>query len=369
MTVLTVHRLLAVCCLAFLIACSPPRGAAFRDEVLRAADATDAPFAVEPVVTATLDRIAAWPATGSAPLGWIGRRQQPASILLAEGDLLAITLWESGGNTLLTTPGQKLVQLQDVQIAPGGRVTLPYVGPIRVAGMSPERARAVIEEAYDAVIPAAQVQLLHKAGRGNSVDLVGGVAAPGAYPLPDRNFTVLGLLSLGGGVTGGLVNPQIRLMRGGSVHGISADRLFADPALDTTLVAGDRVIVAEDERTFLSLGAAGQQALHPFTRDRMTALEAMATIGGVNASRANLQGVLILRHYPAAAVRADGSGPPRARVVFTLDLTSADGLFSAGRFEIHPGDLVYATESPVSSSRIIFQLLGSVVGLSNQIAD
>jgi len=52
------------------------------------------------------------------------------------------------------------------------------------------------------------------------------------------------------------------------------------------------------------------------------------------------------------------------RVVFTLDLTSADGLFSAGIFHIMPGDLVYATESPVNAASTVLGLLGTVLGVA-----
>jgi polysaccharide export outer membrane protein len=198
---------------------------------------------------------------------------------------------------------------------------------------------------------------------------VGGVASPGAYPLPDRNYTILNLLAAGGGVQPSLVNPQIRLRRGGNIYGTSVERLYADPGLDTLLVGGDQVIVEEDRRQFLSLGAAGQQSQHGFPQDTVTALDAMAIIGGVDSRRGDPGGILILREYPADAVRPDGTGPEQTRVVFTLDLTSADGLFSARNFHIHSGDLVLVTESPITSAQTIFGLIGSVFGLANQTAN
>jgi polysaccharide export outer membrane protein len=53
------------------------------------------------------------------------------------------------------------------------------------------------------------------------------------------------------------------------------------------------------------------------------------------------------------------------RVVFTVDLTSADGLFSAGKFEIMPNDLVYATESPIGAALTVFGVLRAALSLSN----
>jgi len=75
----------------------------------------------------------------------------------------------------------------------------------------------------------------------------------------------------------------------------------------------------------------------------------------------------VLRDYSAKAVRADTKGPNQQQVVFTFDLTSADGLFAARKFQINPKDTVLATESPVTAVQTIFRLLGSVVGISNNI--
>jgi polysaccharide export outer membrane protein len=44
-------------------------------------------------------------------------------------------------------------------------------------------------------------------------------------------------------------------------------------------------------------------------------------------------------------------------VVFSVDLTSADGLFAARSFRIQPGDLVLVTESPMVG---VSQALGLV---------
>lgn len=232
--------------------------------------------------------------------------------------------------------------------------------------MTLQLARQHLQEELDAVIPQAQVQLSVVGGRGNSVDLVGGVGSPGRFTMPDRNYTILNLLADGGGVAAGIENAQIRLIRRGNIYGTSVDRLFAEPGLDTLLHAGDRVIVEEDRRYFISLGAAGQQNQHGFPRDTVTALDAISIVGGVQSSRADPGGVLVLREYPQSAVRPDMNGPDQQRVVFTIDLTTTDGLFSARNFEIESGDVVLVTESPITRAQTIFQLIGSVVGLAQQ---
>lgn len=362
---------LLVCCLA-LAGCSLPRGAGFESEVLAVAynlDGTEqAPdFAVEPVTRGRLALYDSWPATGPAGMRWINRQPQPANRIIAPGDRVVVTVWNTEENSLLTNPGQRFVQMGQITVSPGGSIFLPYIEDTRIAGMSPDRAREVLQERFVEVIPSAQVQLELTEGRQSTVSMVGGVMTPGSYPLPDQDFTVMALLAQAGGVRTGLINPQIRLVRGDTLYGTSVARLFAQPALDTTLVGGDKVLVEEETRSFLSLGAAGREAVHLFPKDEVSAIEAMAIIGGLLDGRANPQGILVLREYPATAVRSDGTGPRQARTVFTLDLTSADGLFSAGQFRIRPGDLVYATESPVTTAQTVIGLLGSGFGALNQI--
>ena len=352
---------------AALAACTLPRGAALQSEVLRNSDAATPDFAVYKVTKAFLPAVARWPATGGQPAhGWITRHRGPAGQVIAPGDELEIAIWDSGDNSLMTAPEQKVATLSRITVSPQGYVFIPYLEEQRVAGMTPERARASIQEELERLIPSAQVQLMMTSGRRNSADLVGGVTQPGSYPLPDRDFTVLGLISRGGGVAPGLKNPQIRLMRDGRIYGTSIARLYAEPALDTTLRGGDKVIVEEDRRYFLSLGAAGEEDVHPFPRDRVSALDALSIIGGLSDNRADPKGILILREYPRSALAAGVQGPRQERVVFTLDLTSADGLFSARRFQVNPGDLVLATESPVTSARTILGLIGGAFGVASQ---
>lgn len=342
-----------------------PRGAALQSEVLAADRQTEgtvaADFAVEPVTRANLVTYLHWPSVGTDHFRWINRVDQPNTRIIAPGDTLRITIWSTEDNGLLTNPGQRFVTLPETRVSSSGTIFLPYIDTLRVRGMSPERVREVIEQKYLDVTPSAQVQVELVEGRERTVSLISGVAAPGSYPLPDNDFTILELLADGGGISQSLNNPQVRLHRDGHIFGIPADRLLNTPSKNTTLQGGDRVFVEADDRTFLSLGAAGSEAVHTFPSNDLTALEALSIIGGLAENRADAQGILVLRRYPVAAVTADRSGPDHPRTVFTLDLTSADGLFSAGQFLIQPDDLVYVSESPVTAAGSILAILGAVL--------
>lgn len=355
--------------LAGLVAgCALPRGAAIESEVVGRSRDHTADFAVFPVTRATLATVGLWPVDrGGQGAGWIGAGGGGGDSPIQPGDRLDLSIWDSSDNSLLAVPGQRVVALQGVTVSSAGTVFLPYIEEVRIAGMTPDAARGTIQTQLAAIVPNAQVQLTRAAGPRNSVDLVKGVGAPGTYPLDDRGTTVLNLIARAGGVEAALRNPQVRLMRGGQLYGIALADLLADPRLDTALRGGDKLYVEEDDRYFLSLGAAGQERQVPFPTEQVTALDAASLIGGVQDNRGNPRGVLILRDYsrlmkPSEVV----TGPGKERVVFTLDLTTADGLFSAGQFRIQPRDLVLVTESPITGTQTILQLVGSALGLAQR---
>lgn len=366
--------LISACALALLpAACGRlPGGAPASEEILRSADDADADFALYPVTRAFLPTLGQWPETGAASTGahsgkhslpWIAASRGAKTQIIQPGDLLTLRIWDSSGNSLLTTPEEKMVQLQDVTVAANGSVFMPYVGNVNVNGLTPDLAREKLQSELETIVPSAQLQLDMTEGRGNSVDLVSGVLTPGTYPMPDRNYSVMGLIAAGGGISATLNNPQIRLVRGSQIYGTSVHALLNDPTRDTLLRGGDRVFVEEDERYFLAFGATGREDLHIFTKDHMSAMDAMSVAGGFQDSRADPQGLLVLREYPDSAVAPGQRGPRQTRVVFTLDLTSADGLFSARRFEINSGDLLIATEAPVNDALTISNIIGNFFGV------
>jgi polysaccharide export outer membrane protein len=350
-------------------ACSRlPGGAPASEEVLRDIENPQNDFALYAVTRAFLPTVAHWPPTGKQEtLPWINASRGPKTQIIQPGDRLTLRIWDSNDSSLLSSVGEKMVQLQDVRVAANGSVFLPYVGNVNVHGMTPELAREKLQQELESIVPSAQLQLDMTEGRNNSVDLVSGVARPGTYPMPDRNYSVMGLIAAGGGIAASLNNPQIRLMRGGRLYGTSVDNLLNHPQKDTLLRGGDRVFVEEDERYFLSFGATGTEDLHIFTKDAVSAMDALSISGGIQDGRADPKGLLILREYPASAVAPGVRGPRQTRVIFTLDLTSADGLFSARNFQINPGDLVMATESPINDALTVANLFGNVFGIFSRL--
>lgn len=375
--IVILHRILALTACALLAGCSLPRSAGFQSEVLAAANTNVAPEGQEPaydfvvfeVNSETLPQLQAWPDRNVSALPWLDTGVQPSSLLIAAGDLVQVTVWDAEENSFFTGAGQRVTPLQQTEVSETGQIFVPYIGELTVAGLSPDQARATIEQELMRTIPSVQVQLLVEPGRRNSANLVSGVAAVGLVPLANRNVRLLELLSQAGGANPTFVNPQVRVTRAGRTYGIALQRLLDDPALDPAVRGGDRIMVIPEERQFLAMGATGSTAIFDFPDGDLSALQAMATIGGISGATANPKGILIMREYDPSEVGDGISAPPQERVVFTMDLTTADGLFSAGKFKMQDGDLVYATESAIVPALALFRLVntvrGNIAGLSN----
>jgi polysaccharide biosynthesis/export protein len=349
-----------------LAGCSVPRGAPTRREVLagtdRAAGTEAAGFALELVSSARLPLYEQWgPSNGYARTGWPGGNVLPVDQRLAPGDRLTVRIWDAEDSSLLTSAGAQFSDIQNVLVSASGHVNLPYIDRVEVGGLSHDAARARLQERLTAITPSAQVQLSVEQGRRNSVDMLGGVAKPGSYPLVERNLPLSSLISAAGGVLTGLENPQVQITRGGQVYRRPLKEVMSDPAHDPALQGGDRVLIEADPRSFTGLGAAGREQVIRFDSETVTALRAVSMMGGLADTRADPRGILVLRRYPPD-VHSRPVPPPDRRVVFSFDLTGADGLFSADEFALQNGDIVLATQSPGTTTQRVLGLFGAVVG-------
>lgn len=359
-----------MCVLVLVAACSLPRGAPLQSEISSNSKNKNPDVAVYSITKSFLPTVANWPKTGETISGrWLKHAHIRNAPIIAVGDVVQMVIWDSEENSLLTAPEQKAINITNVKVSSSGTIFVPYLEKIKIAGLTDEAARQKIQSELKSIIPSAQVQLTTIPGTNRSVSLISGVVAPGAYPIIDPHDTILRLISRGGGVSPALLNPQVKFIRAGRTYKSSVARLFENPTLDSIVKGGDKIIIQNDQRYFRSLGAASKEQIIDFPEDNITALDAMSLIGGLTDSRANPQGILVLREYPANAVRTDGSGPSKRRTIFVIDLTSSDGIFSAGRFEINSKDTVLVTESSLTTINTIFGVIGSVVGISNGISN
>lgn len=359
---------IALSVIFLMSACNLPRSAALETEIAAEANADVPQIALYQVTRDTLPKFKNWPHTGNqVDQGWIRHKHIGSDTAIAINDLINIVVWDSEDASLLSGRGNRATQMNALKVTSGGTIFLPFAGAVHVAGMSETAARNRIQRKMSEAVPSAQVQISVEKGPLGSVSVVSGVSKPGNYPIDGAHFTVLNAVAMAGGAHGNIANPQLRLIRRGKVYNKSMADVLENPEMDTVLRGGDKLSVEIDTRYFRSLGAASKEAIFPFEKDEITALDAMSMIGGVSENRADLKGIMVLRQYKPSHVREDGSGPSNDRAVFVFDITTADGLFSAGQFMINSQDTVLVTESSVASASLALQILARLTGAATDI--
>ena len=353
-------RSVALCSLvALLAACGLPRtgpnkGEIFSGSVQRQGDA---------FVISVNDRVTR--ATSITPSLGFSDAFKNAAILgsdtIRPGDTLGLTIWENVDQGLF---GTSPAPLQEVQVDGAGFIFVPYAGRIRAAGNTPEALRRIITEKLQDQTPEPQVEVRRVAGDGATVSLIGKVSAQGVFPIERPTRTLSAMLARAGGVSIEPEIAQLTVIRGDQRSQVWLQDLYKHPEFDIALRAGDRILVEEDTRAFTALGATGTQTRVPFESQTLSALEAIAQVGGLSANAADPTGVFVLRNEPAEIAnrvlgRDDLQGAQR--LIYVLDLTKPNGMFMARDFVIRDEDTLYVTEAPFTQwSKAIAALTGSL---------
>ncbi len=356
------RQLVLLLLVATVAACGLPRSGPNKSEifagsVLREGDA---------FIVAVNDRVtratAVVPALGfSDALRTAGRL---GADIINPGDVLTLTIYENVAEGLLAAQGQNVAVLDEVQVDGAGFIFVPYAGRVRAAGNTPDQLREAITRLLDAQTPDPQVAVRRVAGDGSTVSIMGTVGAQGVYPIQRPTRTLATMLANAGGVS---IEPdiaQITVTRGNQQGSIWLTDLYEHPVLDIALRNGDRILVKEDSRRFVALGATGTQNLVPFRTRTLSAIEAIAQVGGLNPNLADPTGVFIFRNEPAAianAVLGRNDLVGDQRFAYVLDLTQPTGMFMARDFAVRDGDTVYVTEAPFAQwQKTIAALTGQV---------
>lgn len=288
------------------------------------------------------------------------------------GDTLVLTVFENvRDDPLLGNTGQRVSLLDQVQVDGEGYIFVPYAGRIRAAGQTPDGLRQSITRKLDTQTPDPQVTVQRAAGDGSTVTVSGAVTGQGVYPIQRPTRLLGAMLAAAGGVAIAPESALVRVTRGGQTGKIWLSDLYENPGLDIALRPGDKIIVEQDTRSFAVLGATGAQNLVPFETKTLSAIEAIATVGGLNTSLADPTGVFVFRNEPAEIANAvlgrnDLQGDQR--FVYVLDMTQPTGMFEARDFAIRDGDTVYVTEAPFVQWQKTLTAISGTAGAASSIS-
>ncbi|MBT3139856.1 polysaccharide export protein [Phaeobacter gallaeciensis] len=294
---------------------------------------------------------------------------QLTSDTIRPGDVLGLTVWENVDDGLLAGEATNSTILEEVQVDSAGFIFVPYAGRVRASGNTPNQLRETITTKLEDQTPDPQVQVRRLAGDGATVSLTGAVGGQGVYPIERPTRTLSSMLAKAGGVTITPEIAQVTVIRGSQQGQVWFQDLYDNPKLDISLRGGDRILVEEDTRSYTALGATNSQARVAFETQDLSALEALAQIGGLLSTSSDPTGVFIFRNEPAEIAgqvlgRTDLEGAQR--MVYVLNLTEPNGLFVARDFVIRDEDTIYVTEAPYAQwTKAISLVAGGLTPIAN----
>lgn len=112
----------------------------------------------------------------------------PPEYVIGPQDVLGVNFWRDADMT------------GDVTVRPDGRITLPLLGDVQAAGLTPEALTTVIHTAAVKLIADPTITVIVRQINSRKVFITGQVTNPGGHVLTGP-LTVMQLISLAGGLT------------------------------------------------------------------------------------------------------------------------------------------------------------------------
>jgi polysaccharide export outer membrane protein len=287
--------------------------------------------------------------------GEFADRRGPQSIRFGIGDVLGITIFESGAGGLFIPAETAVRQGNYVTLPPQevdvqGNISVPYAGALRAQGRTAIEVQAAIVDALKdiALKPQAVVSLVSQ--RASSFSVLGDVRGAGRFPVIPSGERLLEAIARAGGPTfpgneSWVVFERDKrrvLVPFGAIVDVPANNIFVRP--------NDIIYIYREPQTFLAFGASGRQGQIPFEAWRVSLAEAVAKANGLTDIQADPGAVFLYRGEPREVAvelgvdvsRFDG---PIVPVIYNLDLRDPAGYFLASKFEIRNKDVIYVSNA------------------------
>jgi polysaccharide export outer membrane protein len=214
-----------------------------------------------------------------------------ADYSLGPEDVLQITLFNVPETEAGVTPRKT-----DVRVSQEGKITLPLLGDIAVAGMTTSVLEQLLKEQYNRFLHGPQVGVQVKEFRSQQVSVMGAVGKPGVFQLTGPR-TLVDLLSMAGGINdraGGQVHLYRQGPQGRQTYVVDLVALANNPGLVNMPVQVNDVINVPLAGMFFVDGAVGKPGSFALSRP-YTLSQALTMAGGVNDNLANYGEIAILR--------------------------------------------------------------------------
>ena len=343
-------------------------------------------------VTSLVSRTLASYRPESFPAAYRMHKYTP-SVALKPGDLVGITVYETAGSALFSgtvpalitgTPGSAAPQPTTIPlqlVESDGKVTVPYVGRVTVAGRTPSQAAVVIQEGLATQTVRPQVVVSMAGNVSNTIAVGGEVNKSGLMPLTLRGERLLDAVAWAGGPKSSAIQMDLRLMRGKQTFSVPLTQIMSNSEDNIVAQPNDNISLVHNPKTFLVMGATQKVNQYSFDVETITLAEALARSGGGIESTTNLAAVYLFRYEPAALARkvltvdhqavdtqyvssrVEGlEGAANIPFIYRVDLTQAGGYFSAQQVSLRDKDIVVLATAEAAQFLKIMQVIRAVSG-------
>jgi len=248
-------------------------------------------------------------------------------------DVLLVTVWD---HPELTLPlGQFRTDASTGMVVDeDGFLYYPYIGRVKVAGLSVVQVRELLTARLDKVLQKPQVDLKVLAFRSQKIFVGGEVRSPAVYNVTDISFTLAEAINRAGGFLPTADQSRVVVSRGDRAWTLNFLELLAQGNRigQILLQDGDSVHVHHrDEAPVYLLGEVRNPRSVPTYQGRLSLAQALSEAGGINTASAAARSVYVFRRG-----QTDNTVD-----VFHLDAYNPIAMVLADRFALQARDVVF----------------------------
>lgn len=288
----------------------------------------------------------------------------PEEYRVGPGDVLNIVVWNHP-ELVLPMAGSNVVtsstNIADVgngyNVSPNGLIQFPFVGMVKVAGLTEAQIRAALMRRIAPYVSDPQLTVRISAYRNGRVYVDGEVRQPGLLTMNDIPMTLPEAINRAGGLTTDADRSSIVLTRKGVATHISMPQLTRNGINPAQILLADgdllRVINKNDSKVFM-LGDVHTPRAQPLQDGELTLAQALGEASGINPETGNPRQVYVIR-----------KGAEGFAEIYHLDASVPTALVLAAEFELKARDMVFVDPAPVVRwNRVISMLLPSYGAVS-----
>ena len=300
-------------------------------------------------------------------------------------DVIGITVWghpefspggspatdagssNANGGAITASSGSSSPGQSGFTVQADGTIFFPYVGKIKVAGLTTEEVREKLSNALKSYVVDPQIDVTVVGFHGQSYQLAGAVVKPGLYPITNVPITVSQAIQAAGGIL--QTAPSVTVaskatataladlahviyIHDGKRTVLNMQEFFqyGDQSQDRLVHPGDIIQVPDNSFDQVHLiGEVKEPGNYPLDNGQLNLAQALSAAGGLDLTTANASRIFVFR------------GAYEKPQVFWLDAKSPEAMLLATQFTLKPQDVVFVATAGISTwNRIISQILPTV---------